>query len=110
MGKKKKEKKAIELKNEQIVNLIKFSDKSFNTIAKENNISIEILQSLIDEYDKSLELKLEEDKKERKEIKELFLEIEKGLLDLEKEAKDCELPDRNYNKVYAKVFDGEKWI
>ena len=110
MGKKKKEKKAIELKNEQIVNLIKFSDKSFNTIAKENNISIEILQSLIDEYDKSLELKLEEDKKERKEIKELFLEIEKGLLDLGKEAKDCELSDRNYNKVYAKVFDGEKWI
>lgn len=103
-------KKDVELKNESIVNLIRLSDKSLNAIAKENNMSLEMLQSLIDEYDKSLELKLEEDKKERKEIRELFLEIEKGLANLRKEAENCELPDRDYNKVYAKVFDGEKWI
>lgn len=107
MGKKKR--KLIDLKNEQIVNLIKLSDKSLNTIAKENNMSLKELQSLIDEYDKSLEAKLEYDKEERLEVKGLFLIIEKGLKKLRKETKSINLPDRS-NKEYAQVFDGEKWV
>lgn len=101
-------KKEIKLKNTKIVNLIRLSDKSLNTIAKENNMSLKELQSLIDEYDRSLELKLEADKKERKDIKDLHLNIDKGLKELRELAR--ELPDRDYYKVYAQVFDGEKWI
>lgn len=106
---KKKNRKTIELKNEQLVNLIKLSDKSLNMIAEENNMSLKELQSLIDEYDKSLELRMEEDKKERKEVKNLFFLIDEDLKKLRKEIKSINLPDRN-NKEYAQVFDGEKWV
>ena len=71
-------------------------------------MSLKELQFLIDEYDKSLELKLEADKKERKAIKDLHLDIDKGLKELRGHAHT--LPDRDYNKVYAQVYDGEKWI
>jgi hypothetical protein len=105
----KKKKELIELKNEKTVNLIKLSDKSLNTIAKESNMSLKELQSLIDGYDRSLELKLDYDKKERKDIKDLFLDVEKGLKNLMEEAKSVNLPERSY-KEYAQVFDGQKWV
>ena len=102
-------KKEIELKNEKIWNLITQSDIPLHIIANETNISIGDLQSLIDEYHESLELKLEEDKKERKKIKELFLDIENGLENLKKEAESIEDLPRS-SKKYAFVFNGEKWI
>nr|BDI55042.1 MAG: hypothetical protein [uncultured archaeon] len=98
-----------ELKNEKILNLITQSDLPLHIIAKETNISFEDLQSLIDEYHKSLDLKLEEDKKERKKIKELFFDIEKELEKRRKEVQSIKHLPRS-SKKYASVFNGEKWI
>jgi len=106
----KKKEKDMEIKNEQLIKLIILSDKDLNTIAKENNLSFEEFESLINEFHKSLDLKLESDKKERKEVKDSYLAIEKGLEKLRKEAESINLPDRDFTKNYAQVFDGEKWI
>lgn len=105
----KEKKEKIELKNEKILNLITHSDLSLHIIADESNISLEDLQSLIDEYHKSLDLKLEEDKKERKKIRELFFDIEKELEKRRKEVQSIKHLPRS-SKKYASVFNGEKWI
>lgn len=107
MTKEKNEK--IELKNEKMMELIAQSNISLHIIADESNMSLESLQSLVDEYHKSLELKLEEDKKERKKLKELFLDIKK---ESEKRRKEVESikPTERSSKKYASVFNGEKWI
>lgn len=98
----------IEIKNKEIVKLIYQSDKSLNTIAKESNMTIKEVQSLIDEHHNSLDLKMEQDKQKRKDIKAFFLNFKKGL----KELRDSmpNLPPGPPPKNYCKINIGGKWV
>ena len=98
----------IEIKNKEIVKLIYQSDKSLNTIAKGCNMTINEVQSLIDEHHNSLNLKMEQDKQKRKDLKVFFLNFKKGL----KKLRDAmpNLPPGPPPKNYCEVNIGGKWV
>jgi len=88
---------------EEILN----SPEVFATMVKEENF--EAFCKIFDEYHESLDKKMEQDKQDRKDLRELFKNIELGLKELREESKPLPLEDLP-KRDYVKVNIGGKWV
>ena len=83
------------------------SDEIFETMLNEKNI--ETFTRIFEEYHESLDKKMEQDKQDRKDLRELFKNIELSLKELREESKPIPLDDLP-KKDYVKVNIGGKWV
>ncbi len=111
LGRRKKidESPEIKIANEKIIGLILESDMPLDMVGKKNGLSQEDIIRLFDDYHNSLDLKLEQDKQKREDVKILQQEIEVGLKSLRES--QPKLTSRNGPpKNYCQANIGGKWV
>ncbi|MFX1453853.1 MAG: hypothetical protein ACFFDB_00625 [Promethearchaeota archaeon] len=111
MGRKKKQPEylEIEIPHEDFITAVSKLDVPLNEILKSQNMTWEEFYLMFDEYHKAVDLKLEQDKQKRKDLKELFKKIEVGLKELRENTRNIPIGDTP-KKSYVKINIGGEWV
>ena len=98
----------ITIPNEEFIVAVTRLDFPLNEIAKARNMTPDELNALYDEYHHALDLKLEQDKQKRKDLKIFYLNLEKGLKELIESMPNY--PPLEISENHCEINIAGKWV